>query len=203
MVPASDTVEDIRVEPLAGLEVEVDEVGELRVAVPATVGVQLIIDDEDRVATTAHGRGLGLRNGLILLPGMSLKVEAEDVIESPTLVIVATVSTVDVDLTVVKGGAHVGTRKGSADGGVLVSLDINVTLDALPDNVRVVRVRHFEDPAIVETHSRAGVTTEDENLILWLGLGAKTNSGVLGTRAGELVSTVLTLLFPEAVLYTG
>lgn len=82
---------------------------------------------------------------------------------------------------------------------MLVGSDVSVALNALPSDIRVVRVRHLEDPAVIHTDCWASVTTEDENLVLRISLGAKADSGVLGTRAGKLV-TILTLLFPEAVL---
>lgn len=110
MVPTSDTVENVRIAPLAGLEIEHDQVGELRVAVPATIRVHLVVDDKDGVATTADGRGLGLLNRLILLPGVGFQVEAEDVVEGLALVVVTAMTAIDVDLSFEEGGTHVGTR---------------------------------------------------------------------------------------------
>ena len=47
MVPTCNAIEDIWVVPLTGLEIKDNQVGELGVAVPATVGVELVVKDED------------------------------------------------------------------------------------------------------------------------------------------------------------
>ena len=82
---------------------------------------------------------------------------------------------------------------------MLVGSNIAAALNSLPDNVRVVGVRHLEDPAVVEADRRAGVATEDEDLVLRLRFGAKADGSVLRTRAGQLVA-LLGLFLPEAIL---
>ena len=47
MVPTGDTVEDIWIGPLACLKVEHDQVRELRLRVPATIRVQLVVNYKD------------------------------------------------------------------------------------------------------------------------------------------------------------
>ena len=183
VIPAGDTVIDIIVSPLARLKIELDHAAELRVAVPATVRVKLVIDDEDGVTTTADGIGLSSVHGLIMVPGLSLQIEAENVIEGLAFVVVTTVATIDEHLAVVERGAHVGTGKGCTDVRVIVGGTVNLTFNTLPDDVWVVGVRHLEDPAVIETDCGASVTTEDEDLVLRLGLGAEADSGVLSTRA--------------------
>ncbi len=75
-----------------------------------------MVENEDGVATTAHGRGLSLLDRLILVPGLSLKIKTVDVVEGLSLVVVTSVATIDVDLSLEKGVTHVGSGKRGSDG---------------------------------------------------------------------------------------
>lgn len=101
VIPTGNTVENIVIPPLTSPEVEVDQVGELGVTVPATVRVHLVVDHEDGVATTARRWELLLLDRLVLVPGLGLQIKAEDVIEGLALIVMTTVATIDVDLALV------------------------------------------------------------------------------------------------------
>ena len=109
MVPSRGTVEDVRVAPLASVKVKDNEVSELGLRVPSTIGVHLAVDNKDGVTTTADRGRLGLLYRLILVPSMSLEVEAEDISISRAGITDTTVTSVDVDLVLVVGGSHVGS----------------------------------------------------------------------------------------------
>ena len=104
-------------------------------------------------------------------------------------------SAVDVDLVVGVGGTHVSSRRWGIDGGLLVGGHVTITFNSLPDDLWVVSVGHLKEPAIVETHGGACVTTENEDL-----LGGRQHGGVLGPGSWDLIA-LRRLLFPVAVLY--
>ena len=194
VVPPGDTIRDVGVSPLTSVKVEQEQVGELRLRVPATVRVKLVVDDEDGVATTADGGRLCLLDGVVLVPRLRLQVEAEDVGEGGAGVVETTMATVDVDLAVVVGSSHVGSGIGCTDRRLLVRGTINVALNALPNDLWVVQVGHFQEPAVVEADCGAGVTTEDKDVLLG---GQEGN--MLGPGDGYLVS-LDDFLFPMRIL---
>ena len=81
MVPSSDAIHNVRVIPLTGVQIEDDKVCELTLHVPATVGVQLVLNHKDTVAASTLGGRLGLLDWLVLLPLQRLEVERVNVTE--------------------------------------------------------------------------------------------------------------------------
>ena len=128
------------------------------------------------------------------MPCVRLKVEREDICEGSTGIVQTTVPTVDVNLVVAVGAAHVGSRRWSTDCRLLIGRHITVTLDALPEDLRVVRVWHLQEPAVIESHGGTGVATEDEHL-----LRRGEDGGVLGTILRNFITFSL-LPFPVTVL---
>ena len=74
---------------------------------------------------------------------------------------------------------------------MLIWGDIAVSLDSLPNDLIV---RNSEEPAVVQTNSGAGVTTEDEHVLL----GGRDGS-MLSSRNRVLLTFCL-LPLPSAVL---
>ena len=163
--------------------------------VPASIGVKLVVNYEDGVATAADRRWLGLLDGLILVPCMCLQVEREYICEGSTGIVQTTVATVDVNLVVAVGGSHVGPRRGCADCRLLIRGNITVTFHALPEYFWIVCVWHFQEPAVIESHGGASVATEDEDFLIW-----GEDGGVLGSRLRNLIAFSL-LPFPVTVPY--
>jgi hypothetical protein len=190
VVPSGDSVENIWVGPFTGLKVKDNQVSELRFGVPTTVGVKLVINDKDGVTTTTNGRRLGLLHWQVLMPCLGLQVEAEDVSEGGACVVETTMATIDIDLVVVVGGSHVGTRRRCSDGRLFVGGSVTISLHSLPVDLRVVGVWNLEEPAVIESQGRTGVTTEDEDLLL-----RREDGGVLGTWLW-LLFAVRNFLFP-------
>ena len=108
VVPTGDTVEDIRIGPLACLKIEDNKVCELRLRVPASIGVEFVVDYEDGITTAAHRRGLGLLDRLVLVPRLCLQIEREYVCEGGAGIVQTTMATVDVYLVVGIAISHVG-----------------------------------------------------------------------------------------------
>lgn len=75
-----------------------------------------MVENEDGVATTAHGRGLSLLDRLILVPSLSRKIKAVNVVEGLSFVVVTSVAAIDVDLSLEKGITHVGSGERGSDG---------------------------------------------------------------------------------------
>jgi len=77
-----------------------------------------------------------LRNdGLVLGPDLSLNVEGVDVAERDTGVVKTTVTTIDVELSVVEGDTSVSAWAWSANGGLFVVLNSLVAEAAGPGQV--------------------------------------------------------------------
>ena len=194
MVPSGDTIEDIGVRPLAGVQVKDDQASELGLGVPATIGVELIIHDEDGVTTTANGGRLGLRDGNVLLPCLRIEIKAVDIGEGSASVVQTTVTTIDIHLAVVEGGTHVGSGRRSTDGRLHVGRHDTVTYHSFQSDLWVVGVGDLHEPAVIKTLGRAGMSTEDEDFFL-----RGQDSSMLGTSARHLVSFNC-FLFPMGIL---
>lgn len=192
VVPAGHVIVDVGVGPLKSVQVENDNVVELRLTVPSTVRVELILESEQGVTTAAGGEhSVGRNDGLVLLPDLGGDVKGVDIVQGDASVVQTTVTTVDPDLVVVVAGTGVRTGSGRVDGALLVLLsDGLVTLDALPREVM-----DSEPPAVVKTLGWGLVSTEDEDAIV-LGRG---DGDVLGTGRGQIVANGL-LLFPAGLL---
>jgi hypothetical protein len=187
VVPASNLVVDIRVGPLSSVHVPDDQVVVLGLRVPATIRVKLIVESKQGVTATAFGHGGLSGNRLMLFPGLSLNVERVDVAEGNTSVVQ---TSVDPELALPHAGTGVGTRWGSANGGLLVDGDSLIASNARP---RV--VRDFEPPRIVQTLGGGGVATVDEDTVV-LGGGQRD---VLGAGWWDLVASAF-LLLPSCLL---
>lgn len=159
MVPSADTVEDVWVGPLAGLEIEDDEVGELGLRVPSSIGVELVIDNEDGVTSTAWWGRLSLLDWLILMPGLSVNIEAVDVVKGLSGIVETSMATIDVDFVSGETGTTVGSWGWSTNGGLLVLLYILVTLNSVPSDW--LTVLDAEPPAVIEAHGWSVMATED------------------------------------------
>jgi len=84
--------------------------------------------------TTGWERGLG-NDWLVLGPDLSLDVEGVDVAERDTGVVKTTVTSVDVELSVVQGATSVSAWAWSADGGLFIVMACFVTEAAAPGQV--------------------------------------------------------------------
>jgi hypothetical protein len=191
VVPTGNIVVNIGVGPLAGVDVEDDNVVILALRVPATIRVEFVVHTEEGVTSTTHREGGLGDDGLVLLPHLGLNIEGVDVAKGDASVAKSTVTTVDPEFAVVEAAAGIGTRSRSSNGGVLVVLNGFVAEGTGPG-----KVRNLEPPGVVKTDSGGGVTTIHEDAVTLLG----GTGNVLGTGAGKLV-TVTLLFLPTAFLY--
>ena len=191
MVPSGNLVVNIGIVPLLGGEIEDDHVVIVELGVPSTIGVELIVVDENGVTTTTWGQRLQSLDGFDALPDAALNIVSVDIIEGDTCVVKTTVSSIDEDLVLVDAGAGVGTRRGTANGRLLVVLDALVTGGASPDVLLGV-----QEPRVVKSDGRTSMSTEHEQLFV---LGSNGDRDVLGTGGRDFVAFGF-LALPDPVL---
>lgn len=155
--------------PFAGCEVVNTEDLVLAFGVPATIGVELSVADEDAVTATAN-RGWRISALLlVLLPGFRVDVETVDVGIRTSVVAETAMTAVDEDLTFSVAVAAVGARRGSSNHGLLVGIDLFVASYTGPFDFAALSI---EPPAVVEASRRGSVTSVDEEALrLETGLG--------------------------------
>jgi hypothetical protein len=81
MVPSCDSIHNVWVIPFTGVEIEDDQVSELTLHVPASIRVQLVINNKDTIATSSFRGRLSLLDRLVFLPFQSFKIEGVDIAE--------------------------------------------------------------------------------------------------------------------------
>ena len=164
--------------PLTGSEVVDTEDLVLAFGVPATIGVELSVADEDAVTASANR---GWRVGallLVLLPGFRVDVETVDVGIRASVIAETTMTAVNEDLTFSVAVAAVGTRRGSSDHGLLVGIDVFIASHTGPFDFATLCI---EPPAVVEASRRGSVTSVDEEAFR-LGAGLRwVDRDVLGS----------------------
>ena len=102
----------------------------------------------------------GLRDdGLALGPDLSFDLEGEDVTERDTGIVKTTVTSLDVELSVVKSAASIDAWAGSVNGGLFVVLSGNVTKSQ-------VKSETLSNQRVVESDSWAGITSEHEEAVI-------------------------------------
>lgn len=150
-----------------------------------------VIVTEDGVSTTSKRERLSSLDGDDLFPGLSSNVKGVDIVERDSSVVKSTVSSIDDNLTFVVAGSGVSTWRRSTDKGFFVLFSLLVSSSTRPDAFLGV-----EEPSIVKTHSRAGVSSENEHTVItW----RNCNCDVLSTGKGDFVTLGLKL-FPDPVL---
>jgi hypothetical protein len=145
---------------------------------------------EDGVATTSEGKRLSSHDRDDLLPSLRFDIEDIDIIEGDSSVVETTVSTIDVDLTLVVASSGVGSWGRSTDEGLLVFFSLLVTSDTGPGAFFGVK-----EPGIVQANGWTGVSSKDEHAV-----GSRDrNCNVLSTGERDLITLRLELL-PDPVL---
>jgi hypothetical protein len=115
VVPAGLLGHNIIVFPLLSGKIVRNDFFVLGLRVPAAIGKQLAVTDEDGVATSAHGNRHVDALLVVALPGLSLDIETPDVIKRMALVAQATMTTIDEDFAFRVAIAAVGARRWSTN----------------------------------------------------------------------------------------
>jgi hypothetical protein len=184
-------VVDIGVTPFAGLQIEHFDFVVHGFVIPSTVSVELVVHDENGVSTTSWRRELKTSDDFDLFPLLSLKIVGVDIVEADAGVVESTMASINVDLVLVDAATGVGTWGRSSNGGLLVVLDLTISLCAGPGVLLGV-----EEPGVVKTHGGGAVTTENEHLVVdW-----RNDFGyMLRSCWGHLLAT-WALLFPDPLV---
>jgi len=101
VVPARAWVIDVGIRPLMRIKVKQLDFVVDSFVVPATIGKEFVVHNEDRMATTPWWWGLSTDLNFNLLPLFGLDVKCVDVIQADALVVETTMTTIDEDLVLV------------------------------------------------------------------------------------------------------
>ena len=193
MVPSGDLIKDIRVRPFFLLKVKDKNIGVLHLRVPSSIDVDFSVTGEHTVSTSSIRNVSG--EGFDLLPSLGLEIEGVKVVEGNSGVVETSVTSEQVNLSVVEGGSRVGSGSRGSDGRVKVFGIIFIVSNSLPSDFSLV---DGDVPAVVKSGLGTVVTTENEDLI-FLGGG---DGDVLGSRKGNITS-MWGLLGPGAIIYNN
>jgi hypothetical protein len=131
----------------------------MHLRIPTAINVDFVLVTEKRVSTTAWRSFL--RNGLKMLPFLSLDIEAVKVVEGSSGVTKTTMASVDVDLILVDTRSHVGSwGRCTNGGGAVVQVCLRFLTDAAEFGFFV-----NVPPSVVKTSSSVVMTSEEENAI--------------------------------------